>query len=396
MVDDIMPGRDGQPDDSLCSSCGRFVGPATKCQYCGAPVRQRMSVRFFRWAAVLLATVGLALLYWMSIMREVPRVEIGSIVSTMNFAYVNIEGVVPQSARIFQTGDMVSSVSFSVDDGTGTIPVRAFGRNGQALVDADKVPRAGDRVSLDGSLNISADSVTLYLQVPENLEIVARYVPDLFPISRISRDRLGETVRVRARIKAVRAPQTERQPWLFTLVDEDGEVDLTVWRDVKSAIPGADGLAEGAAIEVIAEVTSFRGDLRLTLGSPADLTIISDSEYDAPATDYVEQPPSSRPQLESIARVGADREGELVRVSGRVLRSASIRGGNFHIIADDSGQLKVVLWDRQFEGAALEDIAEGARLEVTGRVNVYREELEVVPRGSFDISVQSIDSEGNE
>ena len=58
-----LPGHETQSEEMACPKCGRFVGAATKCPYCGAKVEKRMSLVALRWAAVLLSTVGLFLLY---------------------------------------------------------------------------------------------------------------------------------------------------------------------------------------------------------------------------------------------------------------------------------------------------------------------------------------------
>jgi len=268
MKNKALPGQSEQPEESVCAHCGRYVGPVTKCGFCGAPVRSRLSLRIFRWAAVLLATVGLALLYYMSTMQEVPVVEIGSIKNTMNFAYIHVEGSVPAAPRVYREGDNVSSVSFMIDDGTGSIPVKAYGKNAQKLIATRKLPRAGDRIAIDGSLNVSADRKVLYLQVPEKVEILDRH-----------------------EIPAVRI-----------------------------------------------------GDLN------------------------------------------AGMQGGVVTVAGRLGRPITIKSGVLYYLNDDSGRIKVVLWDSQvIKGGSREELRKGVDVRVTGEVNIYRDELEIVPRDEHDI-----------
>jgi ribosomal protein L32 len=52
-----------KPNLADCPSCGRFIGPAMSCPYCGADAAGRMPLRVCRWLAVLLGVGGLALLY---------------------------------------------------------------------------------------------------------------------------------------------------------------------------------------------------------------------------------------------------------------------------------------------------------------------------------------------
>ena len=78
-----LPGHETQSDEMACPKCGRFVGAATKCPYCGAKVEKRMSLVALRWAAVLLSTVGLVLLWLMARTREPELVRIGDIEATL-------------------------------------------------------------------------------------------------------------------------------------------------------------------------------------------------------------------------------------------------------------------------------------------------------------------------
>ena len=72
-----LPGHETQSDEMACPKCGRFVGAATKCPYCGAKVEKRMSlvaIRFlmgfvkrhdfkpFGWYRIVVGTIIIILL----------------------------------------------------------------------------------------------------------------------------------------------------------------------------------------------------------------------------------------------------------------------------------------------------------------------------------------------
>ncbi|MBR6021919.1 MAG: hypothetical protein IK066_05810, partial [Kiritimatiellae bacterium] len=103
-----LPGHETQSDEMACPKCGRFVGAATKCPYCGAKVEKRMSLVAIRWAAVLLATVGLVLLYFMARNYEPALIQIGDIETTMNYGSVRLVGEVKGDARPFKNGNGMS------------------------------------------------------------------------------------------------------------------------------------------------------------------------------------------------------------------------------------------------------------------------------------------------
>ncbi len=123
-----------------------------------------------RLVAILLATVGLGLLYTAARHRDPPIVQIEDITPVMNFAHVRIVGSVPKRAYIGKGRDYVS---FSVADGSGEIRVAAYRDVARRLI-ADKLyPKAGERVEVRGSLNVAADSVPkLYLKLPGHLKFI--------------------------------------------------------------------------------------------------------------------------------------------------------------------------------------------------------------------------------
>ena len=59
-----------------CPSCGRYIGPHEACHYCGARLAGRTSIRAVKIAAVALATVGLAILWFAAIRAEVDGLDV--------------------------------------------------------------------------------------------------------------------------------------------------------------------------------------------------------------------------------------------------------------------------------------------------------------------------------
>ena len=148
-----LPGHETQSDEMACPKCGRFVGAATKCPYCGAKVEKRMSLVAIRWAAVLLSTVGLFLLYLMARSREPERIRIGDIEATMNFGVVRLSGEVRGDPRPFKNGN---GMSFNVNDGSGSIIVFVDQAQRKAMADSGLLPRRGDGIDFVAQLQASS------------------------------------------------------------------------------------------------------------------------------------------------------------------------------------------------------------------------------------------------
>jgi hypothetical protein len=164
------PGSPPRPPPSpLCPSCERFIGPVGKCPYCDADARKMPMMVAVRIVAILLATVGLGLLYAAARHREPPVVQIESITPVMNFAHVRIVGSVSKRAYIGKDGDYIS---FSVADDSGSLRVAAYRDVARKLIATRHLPNAGDQVEVRGSLSVAADSAPkLYLKLPGHLTI---------------------------------------------------------------------------------------------------------------------------------------------------------------------------------------------------------------------------------
>ena len=151
----------------LCPSCDRYIGPAASCPYCNTAANTPPLMRAMRGVAILLATVGLVLLYVASKHREPPRITISEITPVMNFAHVRVVGTVPRKAYISRDR---THVSFTITDETGSLRVVAYRNVAKALLETRAVPTVGDEVEVRGSLSISAKSnPKMYLKSPQHL-----------------------------------------------------------------------------------------------------------------------------------------------------------------------------------------------------------------------------------
>lgn len=145
-----------QPD-ALCPACGRFIGPAAECPYCGTDGVRAGPRGVLRVAVLLLAVLGLLFLYLMGAAGEVRLVDIRDIGPTMNFATVRVRGTVARKPYVSRRDGKAEYLSFLVDDGTGALRVAAQDRTARALDDGDLVPARGTAVQVTGSLRVRGD-----------------------------------------------------------------------------------------------------------------------------------------------------------------------------------------------------------------------------------------------
>ncbi|MBU0702411.1 MAG: hypothetical protein KKC18_00900 [Chloroflexi bacterium] len=143
---------------SHCSSCGRYTGPHEACPHCGARLTGRISIRAVKIVAVILATVGLAILWFAATRAEVPLIQIGQAGATMNLAYVRIAGRCIRAPSYDPDGEYLS---FSIGDETGEIRVSAYRAETRQIVAQNRAPALGDWVEVAGTLRVREDFYSL-------------------------------------------------------------------------------------------------------------------------------------------------------------------------------------------------------------------------------------------
>ena len=392
MNDALLPGQEDQPRETMCSSCGRFVGALTRCPYCGARVTTRLSVRFFRYAALLLGTVGLGLLYVMARTQPIPRIKIADVKPTMNFAYVQIAGTVSGDARTFKEGGRIRSLRFMVDDGTGEITVNAYRSQAQALADAGRLPRLGDEVIVAGSLSVTADGdVIMRLQVPEQL-IIASAEMATTPLGDIGTDMVGTSVLVEGVILEVNAPgPTSRAPWNLVVRDDTGRGQITFWKDVHEEMPDKLLLMKDNRIRARVSVMTYRDAIQLSLARAADLEFL-DKRSSKPAVGKTAGPgaASGRGEDIGIAEITEDMAGRAVRIKGRVKEinpPKEPKAPQEVIVEEGDSTIAVVYWDTVAKNLRDNTPIVGSNISVEGAVGVYEGKLQIKVNHSRQIKL---------
>jgi len=186
------------PEETICPSCGKFVGAYTRCPYCGSEHKLRMSIRFFRGFALIVSIGGVFLIWLAARGVKAPLIKVKDIGPMQSFAYVRVDG---QNTRTRTYDD--GGVGFWVDDGTGVINVRAYADTGKELVAQGRLPGPGDKVSAEGTLNFREDRVTMIVNAPEKVT-VERVVPTVVAIQKLGEGDVGRKVMVEGKIVRTR------------------------------------------------------------------------------------------------------------------------------------------------------------------------------------------------
>jgi len=351
---------------SHCPSCGRYVGPYKVCPYCGARLAGRTSIRVVKIAAILLATVGLAVLWLAATRAEVPLIQIGQAGATMNMAYVRLRG---RCTRTPSYDPQDETLGFWIEDSTGEIYISTYRAQTRQVIAAGRVPALGDQVEVAGTLRIREDFLALTVNVPEHLQIaraepVDRDVGTLVPADQYLR------VRVRGQVREVREPYPGLT--LITIRDRTGAIPLVVSDDLTALSGLSPTLSVGQSVEVVAAVSLYGDTPQLVPASLADVVPLSQ-----PVSIAVER---------RIGDLTTASVGQMATVHGTISEVEPFSSGVKVTLDDTTGDIVVLLWQSVYDAlpgpAAL---AVGAEVKAQGEVSQYRGTLELIPELPQDV-----------
>ena len=342
----------------------------------GSQVKRPLRVHALRVAAVVLALAGLGLLYAYSTHRDIPVVRVADIQPTMNFATVRVVGTVSRNAYVFDSGSMV----FNINDGSGEIAVMGGRAQAEALENAGRLPRKGDRVDVAGSLSVNADrEVRLRLMSTEQLILSRKHISEPFGhrvmrLADVTPLQEGEHLTVTGTLKEINVPGPgSKAPYKLTLTQDGSELEVIFWEEVFQGLENK--LPEpGTIICASGEINLYQDRVQLKVWE---------------ANDLAEAIEPQDPIVASIAEITAEQEGGVFTVTGTLGDPRSIRGGVIYPISDDSGEMVVLFWDRQVSGEERDALEAGVRLTVTAPLTVYKGTLELIPENADSFRVET-------
>ncbi len=355
------------------------MGEPEKYPVYGPQVKRPLRVRVLQAASLVLAVAGLILLYLYSVNRDIPLVRVDSITPTMNFAYVRISGEVTRDAYVFHSGGLV----FSLNDGSGEIAVMGGRAQAEALDNAGRLPRRGDRVEVAGSLSVSADQeVKLRMQSAEQLVLERKRMPSASPaaapvrLAGVTAAQKGEQIRVVGILKEIQIPGPgSNAPYVLTLEQGGVELEVIFWDKVFQSLERKLPMP-GKRISARGRVDVYKKKIQLKVWEAGDLREVTEAN-----------PLIFEETITPIAALTATQKGSVFTIVGTLGEPRSIPGGVIYPIADDSGEMILLFWDKQVSGEERDALESGVRLRVTAPLVVYKGTLELIPKdvGAFRV-----------
>jgi DNA/RNA endonuclease YhcR with UshA esterase domain len=256
------------PAETLCPSCGKFVGAYEKCPYCGTELQKRMSIIFFKRAALVLAIGGLALLWFTATHIKIPVVRVEDINARMNNAVVEVKGRVTRVSMMGRDG-----IAFSIDDGSGVVGARAF-RGLDKIRETGNVPAVGDEVSVVGNIQVTERYGTgLMINIPSRVKVIPA-VPERVTIDKVTLENRGKAVEVVGEIVAVKRIKGTT---ILIIGDATGTTGVPIFKSEVGRIKDMEKLTRvGNEIRLVGSVDAFRNRPQVRVRDVEKIEVLKD------------------------------------------------------------------------------------------------------------------------
>ncbi len=390
-------------EEVICPSCGRFVGIHEKCPYCGAAVKKRMTVRFFRYGAVVVAVVGLILLYFAVRVIEIPTIKVKDITETMNWAYVRICGTLTQDAKCYTVGEKktvkgtITNVrtfsggkgrTFTISDGTGTIDVLVWGKLYNQIPQKASL-NPGTSIQVSGEIGSYRGRLQIKPQNPGDIQIPGVPTAKVTSIANV-------TQTAAFRVNTLHFPG---------ISDGTGEIQA------KSYGKTAQGLIEqyaeslgitveellstnrlpktGDRIEAMGTLNIMGGQPTLMLQVPERVKIISASA----AAPIIGPTPTEAAPVAGVTSIGSITQasvGQRATLKGTITSVYVFKEakGRSIKISDGTGTIDVLIWKDLYEEIPQRDsLFQGTKIQVSGEIASYRGRPQIKPRDPDDVQI---------
>lgn len=186
-------------------------------------------------------------------------------------------------------------------------------------------------------------------------------------------ERDGEEITVSGRVVAA---ASFSHGFRFTLDDGSGQATLLLWHNVYDDAWDAPQLNVGATVRATGKVGQYEGEWQVEPRFGSQVKVSSPGGNYAPAREIGDL---------------SGRVGELAQINGTIIRVESSSSNVRLFVGDETGEIVVLLWrnvlDRIPNNTALGE--PGTRVQVNGRVDVFRNNLQLVPAVPYDVVVRN-------
>lgn len=282
----------------------------------------------------------------------------------------------------------------TLGDAQGELDI-AVTRDTEALHGALPAPALGDVVEVRGIVTNYRDTPQLLLRHPDDFRKleVENTAAAVTTIGAIDATRVNQRVRVSGIVTRV---SEFSQGVRATIEDDSGEIILLLWQNVYEQIENRRDL-EGAQVEALGKVAEYRGEMEIVpehgmdvLVHPAVAQTGTLPEENSTALPGATVEPTNTPRptraptpVAITIEIGGIAESDIekrVIVTAKIVRASEFSQGMRYTLDDGTGTILLILWRDVLETVnARAELLPGATVRVTGAVELFNKQLEVIP-----------------
>lgn len=192
------------------------------------------------------------------------------------------------------------------------------------------------------------------------------------PIDKITTEYKGKFATVQGKVAGERAFKSGMR---YMVQDDTGKITLVLFDRELKQVPKREQLAEGAMVNATGKIDFFNEEAQIVPIRGTDVIVIAPAPVISPT---------------AIGKISAADRDKLVKVVGAVTEASNFSAGFKLVLNDGTGQIAVTLFENAFDSLAKPaDVNVGATLTVTGRVEEFNGELELIPSSGRHVVVSA-------
>jgi exonuclease VII large subunit len=371
--------------ETLCPSCGRFVGTYLICQHCGENIEKRKLLVFLKYFSVIGSILGLIILYVLAKNTPFVDMKIKDIKKTMNFGQIRVKGKAVADTLYLPEKNFFT---FSLEDGTGRISVIGFGETVRSLAENDKLPQEGDTVEVVGTLQIKKEGTTLILQFAERLDLVRKPVV-FYNISDLDESIESKRVKVKGKISnAFILGKDKGYRFILDSVDEDikSSTSFILWNNTFERIEDKNILGKNSIVEVVGTVDVYKERVSLNVASAFNIKSLSKGKTFEESYTFEKKEYQNYQKINKLDyffmpfdKITQNDKSKIIRFKGKLEKSYKLgKSGIKFIISDDNAKLSLIIWNKVLDSIVDKDILSiGNVIEGIGKIDYYEKNNEL-------------------
>ncbi|MFH0880438.1 MAG: hypothetical protein V2A34_12050, partial [Lentisphaerota bacterium] len=200
------------------------------------------------------------------------------------------------------------------------------------------------------------------------------------PLSDLNAALAGKTVLISGTIASVKEPIAgSKAPFEVVLKEGDAEALVVYWDLVAQRLANNKPVV-GGQWQVEGVVAVYKDKVQVKVSRADRITLLGTIPSSTPAVEAG--------NVMAISGITAAMSKQSVTVQGVLGEPVSLRGGVKYPLSDASGKIVLLLWDVKVPGAQREALLAGVKVLVTGVVQDYKGELELIPASAQSIQIQ--------